>query len=349
MRIVLHVGLHKTATTYLQREFFPRLGASVVYNPDDIFYFVNAIFTLGIREQRFLDEAARLARAYASSDDKRTLLLSSEALLQTGFDLNFQERIDLLRRIFPGAEIIVFLRNQLDWLESCYRESIKHHYYQGIDEFLGYKDGDFENRAARTDAHRLWRINVWKCNWAELLKSLREAFGAGKVHLLFYEEFRQAPAAVFASLFRIIDSPEFAANPASKVNKGLSSAAIAALIAYARILDRIGLRYPTYNRKFSAERTLVLEKPFHWRAPRRSPAARLLRALVMEPYRLIRRLDPVRVIKLVDEKFSLASGSVLRPDMREKLAGIYSQYNSAIENEFKSAEIAAHYRFGKRQ
>ena len=149
MKIVLHIGLHKTATSFLQTEVFYKLGKEVVFNPDDVFYFVNAIFTLGIREQKFIDGARQLVANYASCNDKRTLLISSEALSQSSLDMNFHEHIELIKLIFPTAEIILFLRNQLDWLESLYRESIKHGYHQSIEDFLGYNNGKFENIEAR--------------------------------------------------------------------------------------------------------------------------------------------------------------------------------------------------------
>lgn len=343
MRIVLHVGLTKTATTFLQNNVFPRLDKTVVYNPADIFYFVNAIFSLGIRENRFIDEAVRLAETYASREDKRTLLLSAESFLQSTFDQNYEESIGLIRQIFPTAEVVLFLRNQLDWLESCYRESVKHGYHQSIQDFFGYENGEFVKTEARFNRNHMRHINIWKCNWTNLLASLRQAFDTRKVHLFCYEEFCAAPVSVAKGLFHVLGCSTFDVNTESRANKGLSAAAIAVILAHARALKALGVRYPTYDRKYSREKALVLEKPFHWRRRDRRPLSRMLRALIMEPYRAFRRLEPIRLIKRIDSKLFLKPGRLVEGDMRERLMRIYAKQNVAIAGEFKSAEIRAKY------
>jgi hypothetical protein len=90
---------------------------------------------------------------------------------------------------------------------------------------------------------------------------------------------------------------------------------------------------------------LVLNKPFHWRKNGRGALYRLLRALIMEPYRFLRRLEPISLMKRIDRKLSLKQGTIIGGEMREKLVRIYSQQNAAIEREFNSAEVTAKYLF----
>jgi len=36
MRLFLHIGLHKTATSFLQQQVFPKLEGNILYNPPEI-------------------------------------------------------------------------------------------------------------------------------------------------------------------------------------------------------------------------------------------------------------------------------------------------------------------------
>jgi hypothetical protein len=71
MRIVIHIGLHKTASTYLQQHIFPRIDRrKVIYNPDDIFYFINSIFTLDLKDENRIQKANETVLPYRDLDTR---------------------------------------------------------------------------------------------------------------------------------------------------------------------------------------------------------------------------------------------------------------------------------------
>jgi hypothetical protein len=109
--VVVHVGLHKTATTFLQREIFPKLeNVNFIKlnagHPGDILY--------------------------VELDDSRINVISSESL--SGYPFLVHDDVDAacrdrmairLNRIFPNARIIVGIRDKDDWLQSLYKQYFK--------------------------------------------------------------------------------------------------------------------------------------------------------------------------------------------------------------------------------
>ena len=103
--IIIHVGLHKTATTFLQKEVFPRLDIDYYLNPQ-------------IRE--FLGIKTK----------GKKILISNEAFSGKPHlsPINSNERMLIANRLhllFPIAHIIVGVRNKKDWYNSLFRQYSK--------------------------------------------------------------------------------------------------------------------------------------------------------------------------------------------------------------------------------
>src|SRR5699024_9557561 len=123
-KIYLHLGFHKTATTFMQRAIFPKLKQ------------VNYIKTgrikkeLGrIRLNKISDlEAENLMNYFKSFNNGKPMLISFEGL--SGSPLSPTKRkpqfeiLKDLRRVFPESEfdvsIIIGIREQVDLLTSLY-------------------------------------------------------------------------------------------------------------------------------------------------------------------------------------------------------------------------------------
>ena len=162
--IILHIGAHKTGSTALQNYLatnrdilgkkgivYPSLGDSDVYHhvllrpivepkADDFIWDINRKCSIETRE-----DIKQLMSDYLNSSNESKVVLSTEFLfvnnpifnnIPVGFDF-----AEYASDIFSGFTVtpVVYLRNPVDWIESCYGEAVKgaHTCYQGsFDQYL---------------------------------------------------------------------------------------------------------------------------------------------------------------------------------------------------------------------
>ena len=102
--IVIHLGLHKTGTTYLQKCIFPKL--------EDV-------------EVQHLMQICQIK----FKSNKKILLISSEGLLSSMAhypDNNtVEDSIEGLYRMYPKAKIILGVRKWDKWFRSCWNQYVR--------------------------------------------------------------------------------------------------------------------------------------------------------------------------------------------------------------------------------
>lgn len=112
--IVIHLGLHKTGSTYLQKCVFPKL--------EDV-------------EVQHLMEICQIK----FKSDRRILLISSEGLLSSmphyPDNNTVKDSIEALYRIYPNAKIILGVRRDIHWFKSCWNQYVRG---GGTMTFMGY-------------------------------------------------------------------------------------------------------------------------------------------------------------------------------------------------------------------
>ena len=194
MRVILHIGLQKTGTTYLQRNVYPRLAAHrVAYNPpqviDALFKAVESIDNSD-EHQRFKDNFGAVVNTFrkeqASAYD--TLLICCEALVSHLYRLNYQEHNAIVREVFPDADIVLMLRYQPDWILSAYKQTVQSGTWLGdIEDFVGA----FDNKSD-PEAHP-HQMQVHKLDYAYLCRLYQESHGRDHMHVFFFEDFQKDP------------------------------------------------------------------------------------------------------------------------------------------------------------
>lgn len=125
MRDILHIGLHKTGTTYLQNVVWPQVrGVQYLTRPFTQF---NHAFNM----LQYADDALyeiQDVRAVLDSFSADRFLISDESLsgkpLLFG-SVNRSLIAQRLQRLFPGATIILFIRDQKDIILSHYNSYVK--------------------------------------------------------------------------------------------------------------------------------------------------------------------------------------------------------------------------------
>jgi sulfotransferase family protein len=216
--IVFHIGLFKTASTALQRQFFPGL-------PD------TRLLTMrgsGDENKRFGDLAVNLCRAddakYRGAEfadfvaDMRqrsgTLLLSHEPFCGAVFqEMSNQERnLARLAALAPDARILLVLRRQDAMIRSLY----SHYVLKG-----GYADfRTFVGGAAvgcRFDPSRL--------QYDTLVHGYQEAFGSSAVKVLPYELLLRDPDTFLGEITRFVTGGELSVSTTElrTHNRGISA------------------------------------------------------------------------------------------------------------------------------
>ena len=132
-RVLVHVGYHKTGTTWLQRELFPKVrNARVVPRA--------AIQRALLHPYPFRFDP-QVARRELLGGGSGCAILSEEELsgnlhtggLHGGMSKEVAER---LARAFPDARILIFVRNQTEMIASAYKQYVEGGGSRSIHRFL---------------------------------------------------------------------------------------------------------------------------------------------------------------------------------------------------------------------
>lgn len=200
-QVVIHIGLHKAATRFLQRAVFRQLDHSRFWvNPNPVYH------DLRQAARNPGDEYWESAAAAAAEDARkhaagRTLVLSDPSISGDMYSAHADYRInlELVHRLFPEARIIYFVRRQSSWLQSAWRQSLVKERGQPIEAFLNFYDGEFRPRIGRRvfGGRNLEALNL---RFLEIYQAYAESFGAERVYLFRQEDLRRKPEAVYMRL-----------------------------------------------------------------------------------------------------------------------------------------------------
>jgi hypothetical protein len=221
--IYLHIGLHKTGTKFYQHKFFNFLDKNNInYNDHQLKQYLFDYIKLS--ERQYNSEAKRdlkfnINKLIINRINKinKKILISAEIMSQDCFHgyPKWDESIKTLKEIFPSAKIIVSFRYQLDWLLSCYRETIHMHHYQSFMDFI---DVHSENKYAK--------INPYELDWRKNIEGIYKFFEPKNVKILFYEDFKENSKKHIEEILEYIKHPKFEVNNKTIPNKGYSALAI---------------------------------------------------------------------------------------------------------------------------
>ena len=212
MSIVLHIGLHKTATKYFQHHVFPLLDdEKFIYNPPKLDQLLLDYLKAEEDDKKEILEYLFLEyKKLATLNPNKTILLSREAMSGNLFSAYkyWDYSVELLKKAFPNAKIIIFLRNQIDWLVSCYRESVHEHHYQSIDKFLSFdkRCNSFKSPERSRNCEGFACLDALSLDYSKMIKKLFNSFGEDNVNVLFLENFKKDSAKTTKKLLAILGS-----------------------------------------------------------------------------------------------------------------------------------------------
>lgn len=258
-RTIIHIGLHKTASTFVQKKIFRMNAESLgyIYNPRQIFDLLIPVFEFEFDSEEWLESLRGVYRKWRRENPSQTLLLSSESFSQLLYTQDFEQKISLLTRIFGVIEVIVVLRNQVDWMHSVYKETLKSGDYQSLSDFIGYDPCGEQLRPcqSRFNDEGLLAIDISKSNWHQLVLSCFENPSIHKCNVLFYEELKSDGERFLRSLLAILDSSaaqmSLAKFEGKALNRGISGGGIIVLLRVSSFFQKFGLYRGYYRQQIS--------------------------------------------------------------------------------------------------
>lgn len=141
--IVIHIGYHKSGSTYLQKSVFPYLPVNYIFLAGYKRHVLNLVESQKHFDKKYLVNWAdsEIDRKYKHNKHGVTIISHEEL---SGHP-HGHRRVDPfatarnLKHAFPNAKILITIRNQLDYLLSIYtyRVAIKGQESRSLEKFLG--------------------------------------------------------------------------------------------------------------------------------------------------------------------------------------------------------------------
>ena len=177
----VHLGIHKTASTLLQRRFFPVLeGVAYRSTRGPLHAWLHDL--LEADDLDFDPVASRAAFDAAFADAPSTLprLVSDEQLYGSPYDggATRLRTLDRVARTLPEAHVHIVFRRQPDQLRSLYLQYVKTGGAASVEDFL---------------TRRGWPLHVTPgyFRYGEYVETLRARFGAERVRVYLFEDLKR--------------------------------------------------------------------------------------------------------------------------------------------------------------
>ncbi|MFV8755564.1 sulfotransferase [Nannocystaceae bacterium ST9] len=212
-RIVLHVGLHKTATTFLQDRVFPELPGVAFVHPLHYPQASDGPIERFMLELFFRNPACidldRHRAAIASWLDRveaQTVLISSEAIVGWPIEnhSNLANNSELLHAVFPAAQVILVVRRQDKWLESAYAQLLKAGFSTSIERYVNWSPRTRSFEGYNVGLYKGPNLDARDLDWAAFDRHYRRRFGEQAVLTLPFELFADDAPAFLRAIYEFL-------------------------------------------------------------------------------------------------------------------------------------------------
>jgi hypothetical protein len=198
MKVAVHIGLHKTATTTLQRQVFPALPG-VHFVDSTHAAAAGVIYACQVQDPIYFDSSKARAVLDGAFSADQVNLISSESLSgslysaigKRGLD-HRHSIIENLQRTLPEAKILLVLRRQEQYARSVYRQYVTRGGVLDPAVFFG-----LESRETAYFPRDRFR-------YGDYVFALKQRFPAG-VHVGIFEEFAESPSIFLERMCRFLD------------------------------------------------------------------------------------------------------------------------------------------------
>jgi len=229
----LHTGLHKTGTKFFQHKVFPNLPKQEFnYNPAKLCQYICDLMKAEEADVSNVLKAIGEEKQRLESEECNKVLISREIMSGDLFSFyeGYEERYARLHAAFPEATVIMSLRYQVDWIVSCYRETVHEHHYQTIGQFLSFEKGD----------EKFVKADYRKLDWAGIVACLNKLYKKSQLKFFFYEDFKSNKYSMVDKISEILGASLI---PVTEDNDAVPNRGYSALAVKASILRHDVLKF----------------------------------------------------------------------------------------------------------
>lgn len=267
---IVHIGYHKTASTWFQRSVYPRarnLPYVARHQVADAFVDTPAL--------RFDPAAARRELGLAGQHSPAILCEEelSGYLHHGGFmGLTSAAVAERLAATLPNAAIVIFIRRQPDIIAACYQQYVRG---GGTHRPRRYLFAREYVHGALSKPYKVPRFSFEHFEYAPLIRRYDRLFGRERVHVFLYEDLKENPPAFLKDFAQRLDLDlpieELSMSPrnASYSLAIVRLARILNLFTARTVMDKTTLIHLPY---WYALRRVLLEALNHARPGRASPS-----------------------------------------------------------------------------
>ena len=180
MKIYIHIGIHKTGSSFLQKEFFSKYKNEILFiDRANLLEFKSYILHTDdfvFQPKKALEIFKSILSNYEVCD---CIVLSDEEFYGNPFIgvLDRKRNIDRLIAVFKKSlHVLMFIRNQQSLLDSLYKQYVKTGGTANFKNFINHKRYPL-----------IFNINYLK--YDKYLNYLKLKLGHSRIKLLLYEEF----------------------------------------------------------------------------------------------------------------------------------------------------------------
>ena len=264
---IFHIGMPKTATSYLQKNFYPNLNLHYLgkhYDSKSRDREFARVFAELFSMQPFGNKEPIYTKIKDMMPNSGKILYSNELMSGTS-RINFLNAFQIshhLRECFKNPKIIFVIRRQDSFVESIYRQAIRGGYSGSIESFINYKRDKFNKSSPGKGG---W-IDIYSLDYLSWIEHYCELFGKASILILPYEKLKYNKKAFLKDIANFIDVEYIEPKKSEQTNKAdsyllLNMMRLANLCLSKRIQNRINdilfidkifslLNYIPYEKKF---------------------------------------------------------------------------------------------------
>lgn len=227
-KVFLHIGLHKTATTTLQSQFFTKItGLNYYWNNNRQIRLMVDMLTK--KDPMYFDPASALGCLGEVNDDA-PILISEESLSGAPFAGEREWGLDHRKavfenslKVFPGASVILVIRRQDKFAVSLYRQYLKFGGTQSLERFYGIDtEGDYYGL-----------VSLDRFNYLTYIQTLHGMF-SGRVLVLAFEEFVREQDVFLSKIcsFVGVEKPDLVLSKSNETRMGDGGLQVARMINF---------------------------------------------------------------------------------------------------------------------
>ena len=193
-RLVTHVGLARTGSTYLQGVFSRLSSEKVDYNDS---YLLRCL-TKGLDSSLSHAHIEKLQDTICQARQQKHVVLSWEGLVADSWLLNYSGRAARLRQLIPDTTVLLIVRDPVEWAMSNYKNSfmkvrrLPGQSFRGVKDwyvparhFFNISGGRVLPRKAPSWETRKTRLNLTDFSIRALVEDYERHFGSSLVVVPF--------------------------------------------------------------------------------------------------------------------------------------------------------------------